>query len=166
MYTLGQIARAIWPGVAEVPNDVLSALLTKPCTGLGLAARKEAFKQADQGELARLYSQLPTDLSDPPRGVPEEHQMPFWIGYYHYFSAIQSAKEFGPNELTVAGQALYGDRWQTDLARDLGLSDGRRIRQWLSGDRPIPIGVWDDVARFLRDRQMTIQSVLHSITDK
>lgn len=38
--------------------------------------------------------------------------------------------------LIQCGRALYGERWQTDLARDLGLSDGRRIRQWLSGGHP------------------------------
>ncbi|MHC1505611.1 hypothetical protein ACYJ6F_28530, partial [Klebsiella pneumoniae] len=31
--------------------------------------------------------------------------------------------------LISAGQLLFGERWQTELARALGLSDGRRIRQ-------------------------------------
>lgn len=62
--------------------------------------------------------------------------------------------------LIMAGQALYGDRWQTDLARDLGLSDGRRIRQWLSGDRPIPKGIWNDVAKLLAERQSVINHAL------
>jgi len=39
--------------------------------------------------------------------------------------------------LKKVGRALYGERWPTDLARDLKLSDGSRVRQWLSGDRPI-----------------------------
>lgn len=29
--------------------------------------------------------------------------------------------------LIKCGRALYGKRWQTDLARDLGLSDGRLV---------------------------------------
>ena len=65
--------------------------------------------------------------------------------------------------LIDAGKALYGDRWQTDLARALGLSDARRLRQWLSEDRPIPAGVWDDITTLLRDRQRTIDTVLERI---
>lgn len=42
-----------------------------------------------------------------------------------------------PDELTAAGQALYGERWQSSLARDLRVSD-RTVRRWLAGDAPIP----------------------------
>lgn len=65
--------------------------------------------------------------------------------------------------LINVGLALYGERWQTDLARDLGLSDGRRIRQWLSGDRPIPEGIWDDLGKLLADRKNVINEVLNAI---
>jgi hypothetical protein len=65
--------------------------------------------------------------------------------------------------LINAGNALYGERWQTDLARDLGLSDGRRIRQWMSGDRPITEGVWGDISRLLKDRKNVIDGALGKI---
>lgn len=65
--------------------------------------------------------------------------------------------------LINVGLALYGERWQTDLARDLGLSDGRRIRQWLSGDRPIPEGIWDDLGKLLADRKNVINEALNAI---
>ncbi len=65
--------------------------------------------------------------------------------------------------LTMTGTALYGERWQTDLARDLGLSDGRRIRQWLSGDRPIPDGVLDDLVKLLTNRTLVIGNALREI---
>ena len=64
------------------------------------------------------------------------------------------------NSLTKAGLALYGERWQTSLARDLGLSDGRRIRQWLSGDRPIPDGVYTDLVELLKQRKVLIDETL------
>lgn len=64
------------------------------------------------------------------------------------------------NILTKAGLALYGERWQTSLARDLGLSDGRRIRQWLSGDRPIPDGVYTDLVELLKQRKVLIDETL------
>lgn len=53
--------------------------------------------------------------------------------------------------LARAGQLLYGERWQSDLARALGIGD-RRVRQWLAGDRPIPEGIWRDIAELLRVR--------------
>lgn len=68
--------------------------------------------------------------------------------------------------LIKAGKALYGDRWQTDLARDLGLSDGRRIRQWLSGDRPIPSGLWDDIAKLLNERKAIMDDALNIISTR
>lgn len=66
--------------------------------------------------------------------------------------------------LIKIGRALYGERWQTDLARDLGLSDGRRIRQWLSGDRPIPNGVWSDLLQLLNNKNKTINNALDELT--
>lgn len=58
---------------------------------------------------------------------------------------------FGPPDLASAGQALYGDRWQTDVAKALGV-DARRVRQWMTGDRPIPPGIWSDLSDLLRER--------------
>lgn len=46
-----------------------------------------------------------------------------------------------PSTLRAAGEALYGDRWQSAIAADLGLAD-RTIRRWLAGDRDMP----DDLA--------------------
>lgn len=66
--------------------------------------------------------------------------------------------------LIAIGSALYGDRWQTDLARDLGLSDGRRIRQWLSGDRPIPDGIWDDLEKLLAKRKAVIDHAMNELS--
>ncbi|MEN8282997.1 hypothetical protein [Acinetobacter gerneri] len=45
-----------------------------------------------------------------------------------------------PQQLQLAGSLFYGNQWQTDLARALGI-DSRRIRDWLSGRRPIPVGI-------------------------
>ncbi|PLD64772.1 hypothetical protein [Klebsiella pneumoniae] len=65
--------------------------------------------------------------------------------------------------LISAGQLLFGERWQTELARALGLSDGRRIRQWLSGDRPIPVGIWDDLRELLEDRSSKMELIVKQI---
>jgi len=55
------------------------------------------------------------------------------------------------DDLIAAGEALYGPRWQTDVARLLNIDD-RRVRQWLAGARPIPPGIWPELAAELRRR--------------
>lgn len=55
-------------------------------------------------------------------------------------------------DLKTAGELLYGERWQTNLSKDLGLSDARRIRQWMAGDRPLPTGIVDDAKKLIEQR--------------
>lgn len=40
------------------------------------------------------------------------------------------------DQLRAAGEALYGVRWQTALAREIGVAD-RTVRRWLAGNLPI-----------------------------
>lgn len=39
--------------------------------------------------------------------------------------------------LALVGRALHGERWQSGLARSLGVS-GRQMRRWVAGDAPVP----------------------------
>lgn len=41
------------------------------------------------------------------------------------------------DQLAEAGHALYGPLWQSELARQLGVS-GRTVRRWAVGDFQIP----------------------------
>ena len=61
--------------------------------------------------------------------------------------------------LEQVGQALYGDRWQSNLARALSVND-RRVRQWLSAERPIPSGLWTDISVLLRAKRATCDALL------
>jgi hypothetical protein len=45
-----------------------------------------------------------------------------------------------PASLAKIGRALYGDRWQSELARALDVED-RTVRYWVSSQRAIPEGV-------------------------
>jgi hypothetical protein len=57
-----------------------------------------------------------------------------------------------PAELADIGRALYGERWQSALARAIAVSD-RTMRYWAAGERPIPEGVAEDIVeRAGRDR--------------
>lgn len=55
-----------------------------------------------------------------------------------------------PEQLKQAGELLYGNQWQSDLARAINV-DSRRIRQWLSGQRPIPVGLWLEIIELLKN---------------
>lgn len=55
------------------------------------------------------------------------------------------------DRLREIGQRLHGERWQTALARDLGVRD-HRVRQWLKG-QPVPAGIWADLARLETERR-------------
>lgn len=53
-----------------------------------------------------------------------------------------------PEQLRQAGELLYGTQWQTDLARAINV-DSRRVRQWLSEQRPIPSGLVLEIIELL-----------------
>ena len=53
--------------------------------------------------------------------------------------------------LVECGQALYGERWQLPLARDLGVSD-RTMRRWAAGTHDVPAGIRLELERLTRDR--------------
>jgi len=62
-------------------------------------------------------------------------------------------------KLAAAGHALYGDRWQTPLARDLGVAD-RTVRRWLSGETPIPADVENRLRQVLVTRLQEIGGMI------
>lgn len=53
--------------------------------------------------------------------------------------------------LRKVGRTLHGPRWQTELGRQFGHRDGRRVRQWLAGERPIPPQFWEWAVARLQD---------------
>lgn len=61
--------------------------------------------------------------------------------------------------LKQTGVALYGPRWQTNLARDLNLSDARRVRQWVAGERRIPPHIWPEVGKLVAAKISNLETV-------
>ena len=64
--------------------------------------------------------------------------------------------------LLLAGKALYGERWQSPLARDLGTTD-RTLRYWYAGSHPGPSDLADRLAELLRQRGERLQIVISDI---
>jgi len=63
-----------------------------------------------------------------------------------------------PELLREAGQALYGPRWTTDLARALDVAD-RTVRRWQAGHAPIPAGLEDELRALLKARGFALAAV-------
>ena len=57
------------------------------------------------------------------------------------------------DRLSHAGRAIHGDDWQSPMARALGVN-GRHLRRWVSGDRPIPAWVDDALVEILNQAAM------------
>jgi hypothetical protein len=56
-----------------------------------------------------------------------------------------------PDTLRACGEALYGPRFASELARDLAVAE-RTLRRWLAGDAPPPPGVAGELAALLEAR--------------
>ena len=61
--------------------------------------------------------------------------------------------------LRAAGEALYGARWQTALALDLGVSQ-RTMQRWAAGSHAIPADVPDRLRALLAARGVRIAQLL------
>ena len=60
--------------------------------------------------------------------------------------------------LVEAGEALYGPRWQTELARDLGVSD-RTMRRWVADTSDVPAGLYVDLLRLTQERAAVLDAL-------
>ena len=66
--------------------------------------------------------------------------------------------------LVEAGEALYGPRWQTELARDLGVSD-RTMRRWVADTSAVPAGLYVDLLRLTQERAGVLDSLEPKLKD-
>lgn len=164
MYTIGKIA-AVIEQHGELPPTIFDKLVTRPVHTLGLLKNRDEWRAAmvqDGEELGMLFAKLPADIADPADGVKIETQGPFWIGYYHRKHASDIAGQLTSDLLAESGKLLFGEHWQAPMVEALGLSDTARIRQWLSGNSKIPIGIWSEIDQMLRQKHGRIGALLDS----
>ena len=60
--------------------------------------------------------------------------------------------------LVECGEALYGPRWQAELARDLGVAD-RTVRRWVAGTSEVPPGLYVDLLRLTQKRAAVLDGL-------
>jgi hypothetical protein len=149
LYTLGMLYREIFR-FDGLPDQVVDTTLRAPLTGLGMAMRtKAAEARRKSANIVDLMAKIPADLADPKGGVNAESQGTFWIGYYHWLAYVGMSGKLNAEHLKRAGKVLFGDRWQSDLARALDVND-RRIRAWATSEGKIPPMIWAQIAGLLR----------------
>lgn len=71
-------------------------------------------------------------------------------------------------ELHTIGRALYGLKWQEELARNIINLDGveldsRRVRQWACGARPVPTWLLPELKALAQKRMQEIQEIIFEL---
>lgn len=61
--------------------------------------------------------------------------------------------------LKDAGEAMYGPRWQAELARDLGMSE-RHMRRLVAGAADLTPGMATDLWRLAEERAADLDDVI------
>lgn len=69
---------------------------------------------------------------------------------------------FTPDELQRLGRVVWGNQWQTPLARELGISD-RTVRRWRAGTRTPSEADWLKIQEWFVARR--VEDVLGLISD-
>lgn len=69
-------------------------------------------------------------------------------------------------ELSAIATLLYGDRWTTDVARDLGHGDGRTVRRWKSGHAQVAPADLAHLRRIARKRAAAITRLVGDRMDE
>ena len=67
-----------------------------------------------------------------------------------------------PSLLREIGEALYGPLWQSEMARQRGVSV-RTVQRWDAGDNAIPDGIWPELANAIRERRTGLQGLLRKL---
>jgi hypothetical protein len=60
--------------------------------------------------------------------------------------------------LVECGEALFGPRWQSELARELAVSD-RTVRRWVAGTSEVPPGLYVDLLRLTQERAAALDAL-------
>ena len=62
-------------------------------------------------------------------------------------------------QLQQAGRLLYGDQWQSNLARSLSVDD-RTVRRWASGESAIRQSIANEIIELLKNNQSQINQFI------
>ncbi|HEX9472484.1 MAG TPA: helix-turn-helix transcriptional regulator [Bradyrhizobium sp.] len=75
---------------------------------------------------------------------------------------VTGMAEQTPTLLEIAGLALFGPQWQSELARQLDVND-RTLRRWFAGTVEPSPGVWQDIRKLLERKQVACAKALEKV---
>ena len=64
--------------------------------------------------------------------------------------------------LKRCGEALYGPRWQSELAREMGVST-RTMRRWLASPKDMPAGVFALLPKLCQQHAETLMGLAREL---
>ncbi|MFX4485937.1 hypothetical protein ABTA87_20540, partial [Acinetobacter baumannii] len=67
--------------------------------------------------------------------------------------------------LEKLGIAAFGNAWKASLADALPVARPT-ITHWMTGKKPIPVGVWGDIQKIIESRLMGLQGALLEIKEQ
>lgn len=67
-----------------------------------------------------------------------------------------------PTELSRVGEALFGARWQTEMALAVGVAD-RTVRRWAAGDTAVPSAIVPKLVAALKRRRGDLRRELREL---
>ena len=83
-----------------------------------------------------------------------------------YFFEINKVDKINQSELLEKlGIAAFGKTWKADLADNLPVARPT-ITDWMSGKKPIPVGVWSDIQRILNSRLLAIKGGILELSEQ
>ena len=66
------------------------------------------------------------------------------------------------NLLQAVGESLYGPRWQSEVGRALGITEGM-VRKYLRGESSIPAPSWAVLAALLAKRRTSLAGLAKAV---
>lgn len=112
----------------------------------------EATKDSDGVSFGDLDFDRSLTLSD------DDEAKAFDFLKAHIFDSFKP-KSMTIEQLEQAGRLLYGDQWQSALARALDV-DNRTVRRWVSGESAIKDAIRDEITELLTTNQKEIGEYL------
>jgi hypothetical protein len=64
--------------------------------------------------------------------------------------------------LTRVGEALYGEQWKSELARELNVG-ARTMRRWAAAENPIPPGLSGELITVIQTRRAALASLAREL---
>ena len=139
---LGQSFGLIWGDLNNVPHELLDLVFNDPSSVCTHVRKHPDFIRAPNKKQASVLLERASRVFSIKQGKMSKRQICyFWRGLFASKEDTSAIAGYGAEELRRIGEKLFGERWQTSLANEIGCNV-RQIRQWLAGERPMQPHHW------------------------